>query len=120
MTRRVGLANHHAGEIERLCDQPRCDGRRHGLAYRRARRAIALQPPVAARVDGFDTVKCYARALGRLRDGVRGAEHDRARDFPVTETAGGGEHANVIALRQNDLEMTTTCCIEAALDGVHR
>jgi hypothetical protein len=50
---------------------------------------------------------------------IRRAEHDRARNFPVNETARGGEHANVIAFRQNDLEMTTAYCIETAFDGIH-
>ena len=52
-------------------------------------------------------------------DRVRRAEHDWVRDFPVNETARRGKHANVIAFRQNDLEMTTACCIETALDGIH-
>ena len=119
MTRRVGFAapatmacgvalpDHHAGEIKRLRHQASAHRRRHGSACAGAGCAIGLQARIAARIDQFDAVERDAGGARGFGDRVRRAEHDRMRDFPVNETARGGEHANVIAFRQNDLEMTT-------------
>src|SRR6202034_421449 len=82
-------------------------------------RTVSLRTRVRARIDQFDSCGADTGFARRFGNDVGCAEQNRPGDFPINETARGGEHANVIAFRQNDLEMTTAYCIETAFDGIH-